>query len=103
MQPPTISGPNAASGPVNGLNSPTTSVDAEELPPPGELQAATGRSASAAASAVTASLIRTSSDDEPPVPRRTPGWSGVPAGQQRDSLDFYQCVWDGERADLRQL
>src|SRR5271166_1592923 len=62
MQPPTISGPNAASGPVNGLNSPTTSVDAGELPPPEELppeelQAATDRSASAAASAVTASLI----------------------------------------------
>ena len=63
MQPPTISGPNAASGPVNGLNSPTASVDAGELPPPWELlppeelQAATDRSASAAASAVTASLI----------------------------------------------
>lgn len=57
MQPPTISGPNAASGPVNGLNSPTTSVDAGELPPPEELQAATDRSASATASAVTASLI----------------------------------------------
>src|ERR1700722_15807935 len=55
-QPPLISGPNAASGPVKGLNSPTVSVEAEE-PPPEEPQAATGRRASAAPSAVTASLI----------------------------------------------
>src|SRR4029077_2522688 len=56
MQPPTISGPNAASGPVNGLNSPTTSVDAGLLPPE-EPQAATERSASAAPRAITASFI----------------------------------------------
>src|SRR5690348_16839174 len=116
MQPATISGPKAASGPVNGLNSPTTSVDPGELPPPWvlplawelplpeELQAATDRSASAAAaaSAVGASLIKHLFDDEPSAPRRTPGLSGFPAGQQRDGLDFYQCLWDGERADLHQ-
>ena len=56
-QPPFISGPNAASGPVKGLNSPTTSIEAEELPPPEEPQAATESRASAAPSAVTASLI----------------------------------------------
>src|SRR3974377_768028 len=112
MQPPTIPGPKAASGPVNGLNSPTTSVDAGRLLPPGELplpgelelelQAATDRSTSAAASAVTASLIKHLSDDERPALQRTPGFSGVPAGQQRDGLDFYQRLWDGERADLHQ-
>src|SRR6516165_467473 len=103
MQPPTISGPNAASGPVNGLNSPTVSVDPGELPPPWvllppgellppeELQAATDRSASAAASAVGASLIKHLFDDEPLARQRTPGLSGFPAGQQRDGFDFYQC------------
>jgi hypothetical protein len=28
--------------------------------------------------------------------------SGVPARQQRDGLDFCQCLWDGERAYLYQ-
>src|SRR5215467_13919523 len=51
MQPPTISGPKTASGPLNGLNSPTTSVAGAEL------QAAATTSAKAAPSDVTASLI----------------------------------------------
>src|SRR5215471_3472903 len=118
MQPPTISGPTAASGPMNGLNSPTVSVDPGELPPPWvlppprelpqpwelplpeELHAATDRSASAAASAVTASLIKHLSNDGRQHRGARRGLSGVLAGQQRDGLDFYQCLWDGERADL---
>src|SRR5262249_56252080 len=56
-QPPTISGPNAASGPLNGLNSPTTSVAGGDPLPPAELQAAATASVSAAPSDVTAILI----------------------------------------------
>src|SRR5579864_8619537 len=92
-QPPTISGPNAASGPVNGLNSPTTSVDAEELPPE-EPQAAIDKSASAAPSAATATLIT----HLQMMSRQHRSASGVvrrPGGAGGDGLFFYHCVWNG--------
>src|SRR5580700_412534 len=102
MQPPTISGPNAASGPVNGLNSPTTNVAGAEPPPPDDPQAPTAISASAAPAAVTANLIThlrmMRATSSAPRVRRSHR-SGGAAGQWPR---FLPKSLESERADLDQ-
>src|SRR5207302_7207565 len=63
QQPASISGPNEASGPVNGLNAPTTSVPDLELPPPDEEHPTIAATRNAATT-----FARTTRDLMPPPP-----------------------------------